>query len=505
MTETTSRFWGTPFVTLPLFLALTFGVRFSWFYTPTIDWDESTFILFGQHILNGGLPYVDYFDVKPPLLFYFFAGVIKVLGASIPAIRVAGALCVFATASACYFLARYLWDATAGFFAGVLCIAGMSVGGGMATLSETVAMAPLAAWAYLIIVHNRRAWSMFLAGVCMGAAVLIRSNLAYVCLLSAPCILYILLGNRRGCLLRASAYALGGVLVLLLTLYPFYSHDALADLYRAVVMTPLLTMWGAAMSAAGIKALIWSWNDGINFFLVLSFCGVVFCVSQIKAQPAPFGKYCIFLFSILVGVGFSFFGGRTIYAHYILQLVPVLALFGGYLLSRLNQDCSRMRMLCHVLAFYCLLVSLLPLSGTLQRLMGIAHSRDGEFHVLMSDESKAARYIKERLPEGRCIWVMNNHILYWLLSLEPPTKYLIHPSVITSDAQIAVASGHKASATGEIEDVFARRPYFIVRHESSAYLRDETPEVDLINTTMRRNYEKVAQFGPLGVFRISDS
>ena len=498
MTENRLRFWGNPSVAVPLLFVLTFAVRFSWFYTPTIDWDESTFILFGQHILNGGLPYVDYFDVKPPLLFYFFAGVIKLFGATIPAVRAAGALCVFVTATACYFLARHMWDRMAGLFAGILCVYGMSVGSGMATLSETVAMAPLMIWAYLVIAENRRGWAMFLAGACMGAAVLIRSNLAYACLLTAPGVLYILLEDRRGVLRRAAFYALGGVCVLLLTLYPFYARDGLDALYRAVVLTPLEGMKGAA-SLDGLRMLVHSWNDGWALLLILFFWGLFLSVSR----PGRFlARPLAFLCLVLAATTFSFLGGKTIYAHYVFQLVPVLALFGGGALSLLHERGGKSRLFCYALVFAVLLLPSLPLSHTLRQLERIVLHMDGEYHVTESDESRTARYIRERLPEGEPIWVMDNHIVYWLLSKEPPSKYLIHPNKVTLPDEISISSDHKATTLGVIADVIAKRPYFIVRRNDNWYIRQGTPEGDLINATMRERYEKVAQFGRLGVFRI---
>jgi hypothetical protein len=503
MTENNLRFLGNHYAAVPLLFVLSFAVRFSWFYTPTIGWDESTFILFGQHILNGGLPYVDFFDIKPPLLFYFFAGAIKVFGATIPAMRVAGTLCVFITASACYFLARHMWGGVAALFAGILCIAGMSVGNGMAVLSETVAMAPLMGCIYLVIAENRRGWAMFLAGACMGAAVLVRSNLAYTCLLSAPGVLYILYEDKRRLLGRAAFYALGGVCVLLLALYPFYARHALDDLYRAVVLTPLGGANGA-MSIAGLRGLVWSWNDGWNLLLLLALCGVSLCLSRIRQRPPSQIRHLFFLFSILVATTISFSGGKTMYAHYVMQLIPVLALFGGYLLCRLHESCGRMRPFCYVLAFYILLLPSLPLSFTLQRLGRIARDMDSEYHVLASDESRTARYIAAHLPEGRNIWVMDNHIIYWFLSMEPPAKYLMHPDKISLGDEIAIDSGHTETSLGVIERAFAQGPYFIVRESNNRYIREGTPEGDLINAAMRERYEKVARFGRLGVFRISD-
>jgi hypothetical protein len=501
MTENRLNFVARPSVALPLLLVLAFAVRFSCFYLPTIALDESTFILFGQHILNGGLPYVDYFDIKPPLLFYFFAGAIKLFGATIPAVRVAGTLCVFVAASACYLLGRRLWGQVAGLFAGILCIPGMSIGYSMAVLSETVALAPLMVCAYLVVVWNRRGWAMFLAGAGMGAAVLIRSNLAYTCLLSAPAVLYILYEDKRALLRRASLYVLGGVCVLLLTLYPFYRHDALWDLYKAVVLAPMGTANGA-MSVAGLKKLIWFWDDGLDLFFVLGACGLYMGLVQVGRRCASHFRHLIFLCSILLATALSFLGGKTMYAHYFVQLIPVLSLFGGYVLYRFYEDCTRLHLLCYALSLYILLLPSLPLALTIQRISRIFLGMDGEYHVLASDESEAARYIKAHLPEGRTIWAMDDHIVYWLLLMDPPSRYLMHPKKIILGEEVAIDSDHRTSSLDEIRSVFAKKPYYILRLSGNWYILDGTPEGDLINATMDRMYKEVARFGKLCVYRI---
>src|SRR5262245_31877775 len=80
-----------------LFL-LTLLVRFPFFFPASIDWDEASFVLIGQSLADGHLPYEQAWDVKPPLGFAFYAAVIRLLGHSVAAIRLGGTVCVAATA-----------------------------------------------------------------------------------------------------------------------------------------------------------------------------------------------------------------------------------------------------------------------------------------------------------------------------------------------------------------------------------------------------------------------
>lgn len=82
-----------------IFLFLTtFFIRFPFFFRDYIDKDESTFILMGQSIADGFLPYDRLWDLKPPLLFYFFALIEKVFPHSFVAIRFFGVIIIFLSA-----------------------------------------------------------------------------------------------------------------------------------------------------------------------------------------------------------------------------------------------------------------------------------------------------------------------------------------------------------------------------------------------------------------------
>ena len=50
-----------------------FSLKFPFFFTDVFNWDESTYIIIGQWIIDGGLPYIERTEVKPPLLGYLYA------------------------------------------------------------------------------------------------------------------------------------------------------------------------------------------------------------------------------------------------------------------------------------------------------------------------------------------------------------------------------------------------------------------------------------------------
>jgi len=80
----------------------------------------------------------------------------------------------------------------------------------------------------------------------------------------------------------------------------------------------------------------------------------------------------------------------------------------------------------------------------------------------------------------------------------------MHPSKVLMNDEISISSRHKTTSIDVIKNIFAKKPYFILRENQNWYIQEGTPEGDLINATMRRQYKQVAQFGNLGVFRIAD-
>lgn len=103
-------------------LAITLATRLPYFAVSVVNWDESTFALLGQDLLDGHLPYTHLWDTKPPLVYVMFALFIYLFGRSIAALRIGGMLCVWAAASVLYLGVSRRWDRLAGWTAALVLI-----------------------------------------------------------------------------------------------------------------------------------------------------------------------------------------------------------------------------------------------------------------------------------------------------------------------------------------------------------------------------------------------
>src|SRR5262245_40323981 len=83
---------------------------------PTIFWpfdyDQGTFAYGGSAILDGAKPYIDFWDIKPPNIFYTYATAFTIFGNSVRAIRIFDYLNALVSIGLLYTLALRIWKNT---------------------------------------------------------------------------------------------------------------------------------------------------------------------------------------------------------------------------------------------------------------------------------------------------------------------------------------------------------------------------------------------------------
>lgn len=112
-----SFFWITAYALLIII------TRIGFLQIEVIDWDESTFILMAQSVLDGHLPYVELFDIKPPMIYFMLAGAISIFGKSLLAVRILGAVCILISSVLVMQIARRQSGPLAAGLAGLVVVA----------------------------------------------------------------------------------------------------------------------------------------------------------------------------------------------------------------------------------------------------------------------------------------------------------------------------------------------------------------------------------------------
>ena len=177
----TPRFRRAPtLVWTVVFVIVLLGVRL--WYLDFEGWDESTFIIMGSHVLEGHLPYLELFDIKPPGIFFALAGVMSVFGENLLAVRFFGTFCLLVSAIAGYAIAiRQTTPLIAGASMTVFC-ALTCADEFQPTMTEHLTITLMMPACWLLVARRDQLWVAFLVGVLLSAATLTRMNIAFVVL-----------------------------------------------------------------------------------------------------------------------------------------------------------------------------------------------------------------------------------------------------------------------------------------------------------------------------------
>jgi len=139
--------------------------------------DEADFAVEAGVLLDGGRPYVDFVEKKPPLIYLLYAGALGLVGRyNLPAFRVLLIGYVLASALFLAAIARRLYGESVALLVAPLYALTVSVGLPMdvhAANSETLFLLPLLAGTYFSLQGKERAVA---AGICVGLAALVKQQ-----------------------------------------------------------------------------------------------------------------------------------------------------------------------------------------------------------------------------------------------------------------------------------------------------------------------------------------
>jgi 4-amino-4-deoxy-L-arabinose transferase-like glycosyltransferase len=496
-----------------LLLLFALASRFPFFFRDVISWDESTFILMGQAILDGHLPYVTLFDVKPPLLFAFFAAVIWIGGKSILAIRLAGMLCVWVVACFTYQSARQLWNARAGAIAGLLYVVASAViahGNGQATMSETVALVPLVGSLLVLWRTSSTPWRFFLAGALIAVAAMVRSNLIVVAFAVGIWVLW----SQRKLPLReiagaVLAYCIGGGLVVLLIFLPYYAAHQGSLFWDAVFVAPTLYSSGQLGPAAVIVRQVknalgifpgpWFPNSenllGLGIWLP-AVIGLALTLNRRSRSLGPPGDGHWLVCTYTLAVGVSIAVGGAAYPHYLIQLLPFMCVYAAQVYARLI-DYPVRRRFSLPLAATLLLLALLPVAR--QYSIIVARLRSGA-PLAYGQSYDIARKLRPACANGCSLYLLNDQLVYWFLNVTPPSRLAVHPANVVMEYAIRAADGPTATPESEIRQILNSAPDYIVKPDVIWYF-DASPALDLLESTVKSQYRALAAAGDQTIYQ----
>jgi hypothetical protein len=466
-------------------LLISILVRFPYYFIDVINWDESTFILMGQSILDGHLPYTELWDIKPPLAFVAFAFFIMVLGKSIIAIRFAGTLCVFLTSWFVYIIGRQFGDRSVGILAGIITIFAMSlIRGGQSTMTEHLACVLLIGGLAWLITRTMTPGVLFLGGVLLTGATLVRLNLAYAVIGVGIWLLYSKFKHQTVNWWGIAAYCLGSFSLIFLTYLPYLITGDGVIWFNSVVLAPLGYSASEEQLGTGTK--------------ILSACLIFATLSQLWQRTSgknqqEFGLLQALLFATVI----SIIRGGEFHKHYYIQLTPLLALTIALFWGRLSSQIGRLIIV--GLAAAGLMFFVQPIYGQYQ-LIGDRLMSGKSLNYGVSYE--IVEYLQQHNPEQRPVYMMRDHLIYWLMDLKPLSKVVTHPSNIAKDYLLKYIEGAEVSTVAELSKILAKKPKFIIREVEPSYIEDQPQANQLLKQVLATEYKLVKQIDDLQIYQI---
>lgn len=387
----------------------TLFIRFPFFFRDYIDRDESTFILMGQSIADGHLPYVHLWDLKPPLLFYLFGAIESLFPHSFVAIRFFGVLIVFASALLLMLLAKQYQLKNGILIALFYVILSSELGNLQGLMSEHVAVVFLLLG--LVLFKKKGNAFHLTAGLAFGCALLCKLSYAYAI---AALLAFSLFINWRiepiSQLIKSNVLLVCGILLpFLLIACPFYANNKTDVFINAVFLAPF--EYGHA------QQLSFSRKIGQTWWIVLLSLLLTFLTVKYGNKENREGAFL--LTAILLGTVYTFFSSGIVNSHYLILAYPFILLLALGTLIR-----KELRVKPYVLILFVVLVS----AESILEYYRIISSYSKHGSVYYRPGFQVADELKRRKLDKSRIFFAEYHIGYWLLNQYPLTKSTTHPS-----------------------------------------------------------------------------
>ena len=501
--QTASAHKVTPsnLIVLITLLVIATVVRFPFLFPDVINWDESTYILMGQSILEGNLPYVELWEIKPPLAFLPYALISGLFDRSIMAMRIGALLLVAGTAYLTYIVGYSIWNRRTGLCAALICIIFSSVNG-QSLMTETIAVVPLMGALTLLVVKKHSSRVLYLTGLLLATATLVRLNLAYVALFVG---IYLCVKqyqspgpNFKSELL---AYIMGGLSLLFLTALPYLVSDNGGLWFSSVFVAPLnYSIGGISVFEAFTKYI----QKGFpKFWLLWSvfLVGTIWLATNWNQQTKREKEGIVLVFIFFLSVLWSILATGRVHFHYLIQIAPLLSLVAGVLISHMLTKQWRYIVLA-------LMVSglIFPLKPVFTEYTAVADRMSAGIPLKQGTAYQIARFLEKENPNRAPVYLLDDHIVYWLTHTKPLTKSTTHPSNISKEYLLEIISGPGATALSEMAKVLGQKPLFIVKSKTNTWYLEYIPQArNLLVSELAENYLEVASFSDRVIYRRRDS
>ncbi len=329
-------------VLLAVVLLLSLLLRLRFVSVP-LERDEGDYAYIAWLINEGGVPYRDAFDQKPPGVYFIYLGFMKLFGFTTEGLHVGLYIWTLGTILFVYLVGRRVLSPVAG----ILAAAMFSVGSispaflGTAVNTESLMVLPLAAAAFLaaavLTQHDAPLSRCLLCGLMIGVATTLKQVAVTDGAFFAVVIVVATIRARRPpriLVARLAMLALGAVVAWIPLLAYFAAKGAVSNLFGDVLLhnlryssvVPLSDYPANLFRSMKLSLIPYVWP-----YLVMAFLGLLVTAMRRGEKTEGFVWWFVpgWLLTSFVGASVGGFYRQ----HYLLQTLAPLALLAGYFLD----------------------------------------------------------------------------------------------------------------------------------------------------------------------------
>jgi hypothetical protein len=302
-----------------------------------LERDEATYAYLGKRLLEGQVPYVDFYEMKPPMMFVSFAAIVAVFGYSQMGLHVAALFFSAVNAALVFAIGRRLYTAPRAWVACMAYVLFACNPYTTAVLMESELLVTAwvlgATWVLLRWRTDEARQPRWLlpAGAMLSLAILTKQTGVLFGLVPAVVLLSNFFEKKPRHLvglLRSSAWLLAGLAVPMLACWAWLAAVGATDEFWFWNVT-YIGRYQQANADIPIWNIFWFnfdlFTQNFDAFWVLGGLGLVGLV-----YPSPAGWKRLTVAALAVAGAWAIFPGNRFYGHYWLHVLPALALLIGH-------------------------------------------------------------------------------------------------------------------------------------------------------------------------------
>lgn len=468
------------FIAIILLLAL----RLPSFTRSVIDWDESIYLLVGDNILQGGIPYREIWDNKGPLLYFIFAFIIKITARSIIGLRLFTTIWAAITAFLIFLIGKKLYNKISGIFASlffIILISDLELGG-LASNAELFFILPVLIGIYIVLFREINLKNLFFSGILLGLAF----NIKTISIFDFAALLFFILLtkikkkiNFLKTVNHLLLFFLGFLVPFFIFVVYFYRKEFLNGFLSTIFNNTALFISYSIDPLSIIKNfIVFIYHIFIETWAVsiLAIIAISGYISGLYEKNEKVKFLLIWLFFLLSGIIIH----HRFWSHMFIQAIPAVCLLAGLSLAKIFT--LKINKLTFVFLILCLSLGMIyPVRYNIKDgLRMVLYQKN----IKLNDTAaKISEYLRMRLKPSEYIFVANFcPVTYFLTDAKIPSRYInflvlqqpLYEKMLNFDA------------VEEVKKILDKKPSYIIVAPSEKIISDK---VDIyLKKYLRENY-----------------